>query len=92
LAENADRVTDFAVGLDKLVFTGTDYGLAGGAPLTAANFTVGAVAIGVTAQFIYNSAARTLSWDADGNGIGVAALVATFDTAIALASTDFVLI
>ena len=91
-AADADRVVDFAVGVDKLAFTAANYGLVAGAPLAAANFTAGISAIGGTAQFVYDNAARTLSWDADGNAAGAAVLIATFDTAIALGTGDFVLI
>lgn len=91
IASNFDRVVDFAVGVDKLVFTAADYGLAAGS-LGGANFTLGSVAAGASAQFIYNSATRTLSWDADGTGANLSVRIATFDSAIALAATDFLLL
>ncbi|WP_298290735.1 calcium-binding protein, partial [Novosphingobium sp.] len=91
VAANFDRVVDFAIGVDKLAFTAAEYGLVAGS-LGAANFTAGAAAIGGTAQFVYDSAIRTLSWDADGAGAITAVRIATFDTAIALAATDFILL
>ena len=67
-----DHITDFEHGVDRLVFSGADYGFAPGHVLTASEFTVGAAAVGSSAQFIWDSAAQKLYWDADGNGVGAA--------------------
>ncbi|OYU33883.1 MAG: hypothetical protein CFE35_17885 [Novosphingobium sp. PASSN1] len=91
IAADADRVTDFEAGNDKLVFAAADYGQPIG-DFDIQSFTEGSSAVGSQAQFVYNSAARTLSWDADGDGAGSAVLIATFDTAVALSSYDIVMV
>ena len=90
LAADADHVVDFTVGVDKLAFNATDYGLANGS-LGDANFTSGNAPVGGSAQFVYDSATKTLSWDADGTGAFSAVTIATFHTAIALTAADFIL-
>ncbi len=67
-----DTVVGFGTGLDRLVFTGADYGFASGHVLTAAEFTVGSAALGANAQFIWNDVTSRLYWDADGTGAGAA--------------------
>jgi Ca2+-binding RTX toxin-like protein len=67
-----DTIIGFSIGLDRLVFTGADYGFASGHVLTAAEFTVGSAAVGTNAQFIWNDITDRLYWDADGTGIGAA--------------------
>jgi Ca2+-binding RTX toxin-like protein len=67
-----DTIVGFSNGLDRLVFTGVDYGFASGHVLTAAEFTVGAAAAGSNAQFVWNDVTSRLYWDADGTGAGAA--------------------
>ncbi|MBP2160298.1 MULTISPECIES: cadherin-like domain-containing protein [Asticcacaulis] len=67
-----DHVGDFEHGVDRLVFSGTDYGFAAGHVLTAAEFTVGSAAVGAGAQFVWDAVAGKLWWDADGSGAGAA--------------------
>jgi Ca2+-binding RTX toxin-like protein len=67
-----DTIVGFSAGLDRLVFTGVDYGFASGHVLTAAEFTVGAAAAGSNAQFVWNDVTSRLYWDADGTGAGAA--------------------
>jgi len=67
-----DHIVDFEHGLDRLVFTGAQYGLAAGHVLTDAEFTVGSAAVGTGAQFIWDDATDRLYWDADGSGAGAA--------------------
>lgn len=67
-----DHLSDFQHGVDRLVFTASDYGFAAGHALTAAEFTLGAAAVGTGAQFIWNDATDRLYWDADGSGAGAA--------------------
>lgn len=67
-----DHVFDFHHGFDRLVFTGSDFGFAAGHVLTAAEFTIGTVAAGSNAQFLWDDATDRLYWNADGNGAGAA--------------------
>jgi Ca2+-binding RTX toxin-like protein len=67
-----DTIVGFGIGLDRLVFTGADYGFASGHVLTAAEFTVGAAAAGSNAQFVWNDVTSRLYWDEDGSGAGAA--------------------
>jgi Ca2+-binding RTX toxin-like protein len=67
-----DHIVDFEHGLDRLVFTGAQYGFAAGHVLTDAEFTVGSAAVGTGAQFIWDAVAQKLYWDADGSGAGAA--------------------
>ncbi|MBP2160297.1 MULTISPECIES: M10 family metallopeptidase C-terminal domain-containing protein [Asticcacaulis] len=69
-ANGTDRITDFAHGIDRLVFVSADYGFATGHALTAAEFTVGGAAVGAAAQFIWDAVALHLYWDSDGAGGG----------------------
>jgi hypothetical protein len=67
-----DHITDFEHGVDRLVFSGADYGFAAGHVLTGSEFTVGAAAVGSSAQFIWDGTAHKLYWYANGNGAGAA--------------------
>ena len=84
-------MTDFEIGIDKLVFAAADYGQPIG-DFDIQSFTAGRNAEGSQSQFLYDSEARTLAWDADGDGVGSAVLIAAFDTAVALGSGDIVMI
>jgi hypothetical protein len=44
------------------------------------------------AEFIYNSATRTLSWDQDGAGSAQAVAVATIASTIALRNVDIIVL
>ncbi|MBP2160409.1 MULTISPECIES: calcium-binding protein [Asticcacaulis] len=67
-----DHVVDFVHAVDRLVFSGSDYGFASGHVLTASEFTEGSAAVGSGAQFVWDAVAGKLWWDADGNGAGAA--------------------
>ena len=67
-----DHVVDFVHAVDRLVFSGADYGFAAGHGLLASEFTEGSAAVGAGAQFIWDAAAGKLWWDADGDGAGAA--------------------
>ena len=89
---STDRVADFKTG-DKLAVYASDYGLAAGALPDASYFTSAALpAIVDHGRFIYNSSARSLSWDADGNAATANALIATFDSKVTLSSLDFLVL
>jgi Ca2+-binding RTX toxin-like protein len=94
IADSKDTVVDFAVGTDKIaiVAAGFDSSLATGA-LDPEWFVVGesATASG-HGQFVYNSSARELLWDPDGQGEAAAIALARFSTAISLQASDFLLV
>ena len=72
-ATGHDHIVDFLHGVDRLNFTGADYGFAAGHRLTSAEFTVGAQALGSAAQFVWDPTVHMLYWDLDGAG-GTAAI------------------
>ena len=95
---NADRVSDFASGSDKVQLDDSAF-LAIGA---GGNFASGDVrfwsAPGATAghdandRVIYNQTTGSLYYDADGSGSGMAQLIATFAGNPAIAATDIAVI
>jgi hypothetical protein len=88
---DADKIFDFTAGQDRLAFHAADLGLAAG-PLPAADFVAGASAADPHAEFVYDAAARSLSWDPDGTGAEAPILVATFATAVSLSPADLVVL
>jgi Ca2+-binding RTX toxin-like protein len=91
LGGNADTITDFAKGQDKLVLDNDVYAELGvaGADLNG-QFVSGA---GVSAQdadhhLLYDTATGQLFYDADGSGFEPALLIATLTGKPALAATD----
>jgi len=90
---NADTITGFASGADKIVLKGLNLG-------TNGNFTSGDVrfasAAGLnsgqdsTDRIIYNTTTGQLWYDADGNGSNAAQLIATLQAASMLTATDIV--
>jgi Ca2+-binding RTX toxin-like protein len=98
VAANADTIFRFATGedsieLDNAVFTALGAGgrfTAGDARFNSgAGFTSGQDA---SDRMIYNTTTGQLFYDADGNGSGVAQLVATLQGRPALAPTDIVVV
>jgi len=87
-ANGFDRVADFVHGTDQLLFTGSDYGFASGHLLTTGEFTVGATAVGASAQFVWNPTNHTVYWDHDGAGGAGAIAIATFQGSVTVDSTD----
>ena len=83
----ADKITDFEHGVDRLRFTGSDYGLEPG-PLDADHLQFGSAASLGHAQFLYDADLKTLYWDADGLAGGSVA-IANFTTAVTLTAGDF---
>jgi Ca2+-binding RTX toxin-like protein len=88
-AANADTITGFVSGADKIVLDGLSLG-------TDGNFTAGDSRFAFNSaqdsndRIIYNTASGQLWYDADGNGAGTAQLIATLQGAPALAATDIV--
>ena len=76
---HADALTDFASGVDKLRFdarTFTQIGSTGNFAAGDARFHAGAAAHDADDRIIFDAATGNLWYDEDGNGSGVAALVA----------------
>ncbi len=87
LAGNADTITDFVHGVDKIGLAAAAFGLPIGA-LDPARFSGTGAATAAIGQFVYSAAGHTLSWDADGTGGGGGVLLATLNASAGLAVTD----
>jgi Ca2+-binding RTX toxin-like protein len=88
-------VIGFETGSDKIEISRSVFGLSGGFTLTAGTtFISGAspTATGATPTFLYNTTLNILSFDLDGTGATAASVLMQFDTAVPLATTDFVLV
>src|SRR5207248_4960823 len=95
-AANADAITDFASGTDKIHLDALVMNALG----TGGTFASGDVrfyaAAGATGghdaddRIVYDTSTGNLWYDADGNGAGAAQLVATLQGASALSATDIV--
>lgn len=83
-----DHIMDFVHTIDRLVFSGADYGFAAGHRLTAAQFTAGSAAVGSSAQFVWDATTSHLYWDADGSGAGVAVDLALIDGGATVTKDD----
>jgi len=83
-----DHVVDFVHGVDRLVFSGADYGFASGHVLTASEFTAGSAAVGASAQFVWDAAGQRLYWDADGDGAGAAFEIALISNGAVVTKDD----
>jgi serralysin len=92
--EGADLIIDFVHGEDLVVLDAAGFGLSAGTP-GADNFvskTTNGATIAATPQFVYNSVAGILFFDADGLGGGAAVRLATFTGAPGLTASDLLLI
>jgi len=95
---NADRISDWASGADKLQLDDSAFTAIG----ALGNFAAGDgrfwAAAGATAghdandRVIFNSSTGSLYYDADGSGSGAAQLIATVQSGAAVAATDIVVI
>ena len=85
-----DHIVDFEHGLDRLVFTATDYGFSTGHNLTVPEFTDGTTAAGSAAQFVWDAAAHSLYWDHDGAGGDAAIQLALIDGNVSASDFYFI--
>ena len=94
---NADRISDFASGSDKIVLDASVMSALG----ASGNFAAGDARFSAnssgTAQdasdrIIFNTNTKQLFYDADGNGSGAAALIATLQSGSTLAAADIVVV
>jgi serralysin len=94
---NADRVSDFASGADKLQLDDAAFTSIG----AMGNFATGDARFWASSsggahdsndRVLYNTSTGQLYYDADGNGSAAAQLIATVLNAPAVAATDIVVI
>lgn len=91
-AGNVDKIIGFNVAADQFQLDAAVFaGLAPGA-LAADAFVIGAAAADAADRIIYNSAAGTILFDADGTGAVTAIAFATTATGLALANADFLVV
>jgi Ca2+-binding RTX toxin-like protein len=91
-AGNADKITDFVSGTDKIGLVASVFtGLAKGA-LAPAAFHAGTAAASVDDHVIYDSATGNLWWDADGTGVAAQQLIATLTPGAALVAGDLLVV
>ncbi len=87
-ANNVDTITDFEVGVDKLVLSAKVFAKLKGLPDLSAHFAAGAPT-DANDFLVFDIASGRLSYDADGNGKGKAVDVAIIGGGIQLQATDF---
>jgi Ca2+-binding RTX toxin-like protein len=91
-ANNHDTIKGFSHGVDKIALDNAIFDVfASTGALSAANFATNAPADG-NDYIIYNTTSGNLYYDADGNGAGVALLVATLDGVPGLTQADISII
>ncbi len=92
---NADRISDFASGSDKIVLDAAVMSALG----ASGNFAVGDARFSANSsgaaqdandRIVFNTTTKQLFYDADGNGSGAAALIATLQSGSTLLATDIV--
>jgi 2',3'-cyclic-nucleotide 2'-phosphodiesterase (5'-nucleotidase family) len=91
LGQGRDRL-DFDADDRILVSAGGFSGLTAGVALTSAQLTLGTVAVGASAQFVYTAATGRLVWDSNGAAAGGAELIALLPVATVLTAADFAVI
>lgn len=87
---NVDRISDFAVGVDKIeLSSGIFTGLGAGA-LPASAFVQGTQAADGDDRIIYDTSTGNLWFDADGSGSGAAVQFARVASGLNISASDFV--
>jgi Ca2+-binding RTX toxin-like protein len=92
LGDNIDTLFDFVSGTDKILLDDAVFEGLGLGALAAGAFVVGTAAADGDDRIIYNQAAGTLLFDADGSGAIAAVQFATLQGAPVLTASDFTLI
>ena len=77
--ERGDTITDFSSAEDRLEFSAAAFGYGSMTGQVSAADCVTGAALDATDHWIYNAATKTLSFDADGNGLRKALVIATFE-------------
>jgi len=88
-ATNIDTISDFAVGIDRIVLDHAVFGRLAEGDLAATALAIGRTAHDVSDRIVYNSRTGDLFYDADGTGNGKAMLFAELDTGLKLSESDF---
>lgn len=92
---NTDTIQDFKTAQDKLVLDDDIFtkltGTTNGITLTLHNFVLGARAVDSNDFIIFNAINKTLYYDADGSGTGIAASIATI-VGVSVSVTDILVI
>ena len=86
-----DVIQDFTSGIDRISFTGSQFGLGylAGAGIESWRFVNGTSASYATSQFIYSAPTGQLWYDQDGTGAGAKVLMATLQTGATMTAADF---
>lgn len=91
LGSGVDTITDFQVGVDRMVLSSQTFeGLHAGV-LSSSAFTTGAAAGDANDRIIYNSATGALLFDSDGTGGAAAVQFATISTGLHLNASSFLI-
>lgn len=90
-ANNVDVISDFEVGVDKIVLSVKAFGKLKGLTDLAASFAIG-TATGANDYLVYDSSTGRLSYDADGVGKGLAVDIVFVGQGLALSAGDLTLV
>jgi Ca2+-binding RTX toxin-like protein len=93
--EGFDTILDFDGTSDHLVFSGALFGLTAGIDLQATGrlaLNATGTAVGMAAQFVYDTTSRILSWDVNGAASGGALRLAVLRDAVSVTAADFIVI
>lgn len=90
-AGQPDTITDFTAGEDHVALRGRFFDLPKGA-LDASAFHIGSAAADADDRVLYDAAAGTLLFDADGNGARAAVVFAEVDTGLSISASDILVI
>jgi Ca2+-binding RTX toxin-like protein len=89
VGEGHDTLTDFESGLDRLEVVSPNFGGLPAGPLAASRLVNASTPLtSGAAVFVYNPASGLLTFDADGNGAGAAAPIATLSGPKTLVAAD----
>ena len=93
---HVDTITDFEVGIDKMLLDILAFGSLAGLPagsLAGSSFVsgVGAIAQDADDYIVYDTATHVLSYDADGNGAEAAQQIALLENSAILSASDILI-
>jgi Ca2+-binding RTX toxin-like protein len=89
---DTDTITDFQVGIDRMVLRGSSFGQLPLGALNTSMFEVGSTATTASTRFIYDPSDGSLYFDADGSGAGAALKFAILSNLPSLTATDFLIV